>query len=558
MEHLLQRPSGYYFRITIPPDLKSLFEIREIKKSLKTGSIYLAKERANLLSGRLKKLFRGLRGSNSMKLKKEQIDGLVKKYVKETLESEEDERLMLGPIPEEVQKDIMADNEYIEANSRDNLRTNNLEDIEPLVDNIIMKPNNLEADKESYEYKKLCRETIKASIPLAQIQQRREIGDYSDDVILPSLQVPEKLLKKTTKTPPGPSIGSLRDKWFEENTRAELWKPRTHKQYTGHFSIMLHILGEDIPIDSIDHSTVRHIKDSLLQLPAGMNRKKIFKGKTVPEIIELNKKEGVETLNVNTINGYIITLGAFFKWCVGNGYMTTNYADGAKIKVSNKKRPDELRKAFTSKHLEKLFNAPEYTEDKFIDSYQFWLPVLGLYTGARINELCQLRLDDIKKVDGIPYLVLQEDSQDKELSIKNTASMRTVPIHPLVAKELHFMSHVQTMRNKGETRLFPELPFQNFNYGHKATKWFGRFRKKHGVDSKQLVFHSFRHTLSDNLKQQLITETLIDELTGHAIQGETLGRYGKRYSVKVLYNEAILKLDYGIDLEHLKRSKWIK
>ena len=78
------------------------------------------------------------------------------------------------------------------------------------------------------------------------------------------------------------------------------------------------------------------------------------------------------------------------------------------------------------------------------------------------------------------------------------------------------------------------------------------------IDSPQLVFHSFRHTLSDNLKQQLITETLIDELTGHALQGETMGRYGKRYKSEVLYNEAVLKLDYGIILDHLKNSKHTK
>ncbi len=42
-----------------------------------------------------------------------------------------------------------------------------------------------------------------------------------------------------------------------------------------------------------------------------------------------------------------------------------------------------------------------------------------------------------------------------------------------------------------------------------------------------------------------------------ATKGETMGRYGKRYSVRVLYDEAVVKLDYGVDLEHLKGSKWV-
>jgi integrase len=283
-----------------------------------------------------------------------------------------------------------------------------------------------------------------------------------------------------------------------------------------------------------------------------MNRKTELQGKSIPQIVEINESKGYPTLSVNTVNGYLTHLGAFFKWCVGQGHMRQNYADGAKIKTRKTKRPDEIRKAFSKADLLVLFGSPGYREDKFKE----WLPILALYTGARMNELAQLRLKDIQVVDNVPSLVFQEDPGDPTISIKNAASVRTIPLHPFVAKELNFMGYVQSMRDRGEARLFPELPYQNNNYGHKATKWFGTYKTKLGLTSKQLVFHSFRHTLTDNLKQKLITETLIDELTGHALQGETMGRYGKRYNVDVLYKEAVLKLDYGVNLEHLKQSKW--
>ncbi len=64
MDYILQRPSGYYFRLMVPSDLKALIGISEIRRTLKTGSLSLAKERACLLSGRLKKLFRKLRCRN--------------------------------------------------------------------------------------------------------------------------------------------------------------------------------------------------------------------------------------------------------------------------------------------------------------------------------------------------------------------------------------------------------------------------------------------------------------------------------------------------------------
>ena len=46
MDNIIQRPSGYYFRLTVPPELKGFFGIREIKISLNTGSLSLARERA--------------------------------------------------------------------------------------------------------------------------------------------------------------------------------------------------------------------------------------------------------------------------------------------------------------------------------------------------------------------------------------------------------------------------------------------------------------------------------------------------------------------------------
>jgi hypothetical protein len=180
MEHLLQRPAGYYFRITIPPDLKSIFKTREIKRSLKTGSLCLAKERAYLLSGRLKKLFRRLRCSD-MELKAEHIAGLVK-----------------------------------------------------------------------------------ACIPIAQVQTRREQGDYSDDdddIVSAAQQISKAPIKEASKAPSAPSIKALVDEWFRENIKGAIWKPRTLKQYQGHFRVILQILGEDTPIDTIDHSTVRNLKD---------------------------------------------------------------------------------------------------------------------------------------------------------------------------------------------------------------------------------------------------------------------------------------------------------
>jgi integrase len=188
----------------------------------------------------------------------------------------------------------------------------------------------------------------------------------------------------------------------------------------------------------------------------------------------------------------------------------------------------------------------------------FWLPVLGLYTGCRIEELCQLHCDDLIQIEGIWCLDINDDG-DKRL--KNSPSKRIVPLHPVLVDVLNFPGYVEKLKEKGETRIFPELKKISHQYSHAASRWFnGRYKKQIGLiikEGEKKTYHSFRHTLSDHLKQKLVSGTIIDELPGHAVEGESMGRYGKPYVSKTLYEKAVLKLDYGIDLSHLKKSKWV-
>ena len=88
-----------------------------------------------------------------------------------------------------------------------------------------------------------------------------------------------------------------------------------------------------------------------------------------------------------------------FSFGVRNGYMETNPAEG--LKPPKKKQAREQREAFDGDDFQKLFRSEQYTDDKHKQPYQFWLPILALYTGCRLEELCQLYVEDVKPVDGI-------------------------------------------------------------------------------------------------------------------------------------------------------------
>jgi len=79
--YLILNQSGYYFRIIVPVDLRSMIGMREIKRSLKTGVLGLAKEKARLLAGKIQRLYRALREDKMSQLDQKKIQELVHTHV---------------------------------------------------------------------------------------------------------------------------------------------------------------------------------------------------------------------------------------------------------------------------------------------------------------------------------------------------------------------------------------------------------------------------------------------------------------------------------------------
>jgi integrase len=296
----------------------------------------------------------------------------------------------------------------------------------------------------------------------------------------------------------------------------------------------------------MDFTLMQDLDDKLKAIPRGMLRFKKFKGKSIETII---KEDHKPKLSVPRLKQYWANLGAVFRFGVKRGYMDRNYAEG--FRPRQKVRPDLQQSIFTKADLKLLFHCPEYLT--FDEPYKFWLPILGLYTGCRIEEICSRYSSDVVKSNGVWCLDIHENRPDQ--SIKNMASVRLVPLHPVVL-ELGFLDYINSL---GDGLIFPSLKRIDNKYSHYPSRWFGSFKKRAGIEAppRQKTFHSFRHTLTDNLKQQLIPTAIIDELTGHALQGETASRYGKRLRPRTIYDKALLKLKFGVSLDHLKGSRFV-
>ncbi|MDK9709206.1 MAG: site-specific integrase [Desulforhopalus sp.] len=324
----------------------------------------------------------------------------------------------------------------------------------------------------------------------------------------------------------------IQDAFFKEKEVAQAWREKTEEDHKAVFNLFLEIFG-DIPADAIDKGIMRDFKAVIVQLPPNMRKIPKFTTKSIAEIIATKPKK---TLSAHTVNKYISRLSNLFSFAVSHGYMQVNPAGGFKVKLHS--RPDEEREAYTIEDLQKLFDTPDTSQPS-----RYWAPLIALYAGCRLEEICQLHLEDIRQ-EGDVWVFDINNRGEKVL--KNLSSVRLVPIHPQLV-DLGLLKYTEQLKARGETRLFPELRRRRDGYGQMVGRWFQYFKKLRGIGQGK-TFHSFRHTFITHLKHKQVDPFMIHELDGHTINSETMGRYGKRYTPEILLREAIEKIDYGIEL----------
>jgi integrase len=156
---------------------------------------------------------------------------------------------------------------------------------------------------------------------------------------------------------------------------------------------------------------------------------------------------------------------------------------------------------------------------------------MGRATGCRLEELCQLRVEDFIEQQGI-HCIRVDDSRDGQ-NLKNASSRRMIPLHPALLN-LGLLKHVESVKATGADRVFPELEAVRGKLGHAPSKWFGRYKTKLGITDPRKTFHSFRHTLIDDLRDAGIQDSLIKRMAGHEDGAVTFSIYGSRSPLRAM------------------------
>ena len=561
--YLVQNKSGYYFRIVVPPSVRILVGLREIKRSLQTGVLSVAKDRARIIAGKVRQLFRWLNdkivGGVEMELDREKVNQIINQYIRDGLEVIEESILLNGKISDERIQQGPEDLWTVKSLHQDDLIAVDLKQAYRQADEILTEMG-IEIDREHIDYKRLCHNILKARVGLSDVEIARRFGDFQtgfdyekfgipcDETKDAAQQIPQIPIVSQSEEPAVTSISlsELIEKHRQEHIRANAWSTSTQNDYKSIGKVLVQMLG-DVPVHTLGFEEFRLYKEALQGMPPRFVSMPQYEGMDAKDVIALNIPSD-KTISSKSISKNFAYVKSLFSWAKNNRYISENATDCLMIK--EKKTSKEARDSFDSTDLNALLpNLLTGTSHP----YQFWIPILGIFTGCRREELCQLHLLDLKQSEsGVWYLDINEDTEDKHL--KNIASKRVIPLHPFLVDDLKFPEFIQTIDHE---RMFPQLKKINDRYGHYFGKWFNGFIDKINLKTNAKNFHSFRHGFITNLTKKSVSEVLVKSLAGHSQDSITHQVYFKGYSIEQLYHDGILKLDYGIDLEVLKDAKWI-
>ena len=364
--------------------------------------------------------------------------------------------------------------------------------------------------------------------PLTDLQTLRALcSQWRDAAPKPTIQTairtPTAVTAKLSSD--SPTLTALSKLYIEEGKRGGTWRQVSTEEVERALSDLFELMG-DMPAVAFDTQKARLLKERLSLCPQYFGLKPEFKGKTLKQVVESGRT--YKTITAVTVNNRLRKLTAFMNWCKANGYVSENPLTGMKVMTGSAK---EARLSFDRHDLTALLNHEALRKEARKHPWRCWLPLLGRATGARLEELCQLRVDDFIEQHGI--LCVRIDDSREGQNLKNANSRRVLPLHPSLIEQ-GFLQYAESVKNTGADRLFPELEAVRGKLGHSASKWFGRYKSKLGITDPRKTFHSFRHTFIDDLRDAGVQDSLIKRMVGHEDSSVTFGIYGSRTPIKAM------------------------
>ena len=296
------------------------------------------------------------------------------------------------------------------------------------------------------------------------------------------------------------------------------WSEVTKTQTETTLKLFVKLVG-DIGVDSLSRDRIRKYREALV-------------------------KHGY---SANTVSLHFKRVSSMIVWGKLEGWVTI----GNPVTGLRPQEDDRTRVVYTPEDLKTLFASPLFTghwrRDRreragkvLVKDYKYWFPLIALHSGMRLEEIAQLRKEDVLEVDGVLAFNIRQS--------KTASGIRTIPVHSRLL-DLGFEDHLKKIKRG---TLWPDTtPSPSGKRSGTFAKWWPFYLRSQKLKREGLVFHSFRHTFSSCLQKAGVPEDIAGVIMGHKNKSLTYGRYGGKLIGIPMMSGLIEDVDFGVSLNHL-------
>lgn len=328
-------------------------------------------------------------------------------------------------------------------------------------------------------------------------------------------------------------------------------------------------VGPDRAIDSITAAEVEDYRDTLRMLPPKWPSHNALRGMDMRTAAVKARELGLAQVAFTTVNKHLSTISPLYAWLRGRRKgrwpNLINPVDGLHFDKVKGKNP---RPPFTTDALNKMLRSPLFVgfrADGYehrpgnmrADDWRKWVPLACLFTGARIGEIAQLRIGDVRKDRGVWFVHIQHNDKDGQAT--KSGKSRPATVHSMLEKIGFIEFRNRQLAAAGgnlEARLFPELePNSRGQISALPSRWWREYLAaiglKNGADG--VGAHSFRHTLADRLRVEAeLLDDQIEVCLGHNQKTTTSGYGELPQGTVTMFKDWIDRVRFdGVSFEHL-------
>lgn len=551
----------YYLRKPVPPGLRDVIGKWELKESLRTKDPVEAKQRAPAVLARFEAIIASARATGRVLTDREVSAVCGEWYRREIAKWSED----YGRASDWEWAETLLEERWHEDETGDRdllAATEDRDDARAVL-------QSLGYPVDAATVSRVARHLIGAKLMLARAMQRRANGDLApgEEAKFPPLSGPSS--PDLAESPPA---SALFERHLERRAAQNGTQPHTIAQERGTLQRFIEVVG-DRPASAYGRGDVTRFLDALRRLPNTYGRSPKDKGKTVADLIARADATNAKRLIDKTVKRHSTALSQFFRFAMDEGHISNNQrvelVEGHRFREERSARSQ--RDAWTSEELTALFQSPVWKgRDQrhvtkpgphIIRDAKFWLPILALFHGARLEEFADLYRRDVGCDGGVWFFSIAETEGNeatgtRRRTLKTDNATRNVPIHPELLR-LGFLAYVERTAQSAGDPLFPDLKPQGLDQrrGARFTRDFRYYREAVGVYRPGVGMHAFRHTANTRLRDVITDwqqERHVAYLLGHSQGGgEGRDRYDKGPGLKAVAATLALLQFPEVDLSHL-------